>query len=348
MNTLAPADLASAIESAHEKWIVAVSQKPASESGEPYIQSNVWASQLGSCARQMFYNLLYSNERKPWSPEQLANFRRGKDRERDIVADLKRIGRESTPAFEVVEEESRVILKDRKGRICITGKVDLKIRFADMDRNAPAIPAEVKSWSPFMLQRVHSFADLMDNRFTRKGATQLLAYMFGTGQESGLMILDRNGIPMYLPVNLWDHAHRIEAALQRAEAALDAKEGGPEPDYTSDVEECGICQFYGSRCTPPSMSSKGASIVTDEEVIQLLESRDRTEEAATEYDRADKALKQRFRGTELAVAGDFLLEGKFGKSSKTVVPPEYEALAESWKEVDQKGRFTLKISRINK
>jgi hypothetical protein len=348
MNTLAPANLATTIEKAWETWIVANSQKPASESSEPFIQANVWAGQLGNCARQMYYNLLYSNEKKPWTPEQLTNFRRGKDRERDIVADMKRIGRESTPAFEVVEEESRVVLKDRKGRVCITGKVDLKIRFSDMDRHAPAIPAEVKSWSQGLISRVRTFADLLDNKYTRRGATQLLGYLFGTGQETGLMILDRHGIPMFLPVNLWDHAHLIEAALQRAEAAMDAKEGGPEPDYTSDVEECGICQFMGSRCTPPRLAGQGASIITDEEVIQLLEIRDKADEAATEYDRADKILKKRLRGTELAVAGNFLVEGSWGSLTKTVVPPEYEALAESWKEVDPQGRFTLKISRINK
>src|SRR5215831_11468257 len=75
---------------------------------------SVYASAFRVCDRRMAYELTRPHTLPPAAPELLAKFRRGDDRERDLLADLTRIGRDAEPAFTVIGQQERFVLRDHK------------------------------------------------------------------------------------------------------------------------------------------------------------------------------------------------------------------------------------------
>jgi hypothetical protein len=334
-------DAKSAVETIEEAWKHWIER----EEGRSSTQSkNVYASQFSPCARQMVLRMTHGHELPPFEAETLAKFRRGNDRERDLLSDLARIGRDSNPPFQVVSQQERFEIRDRKDRIAITGKVDGRIRFA----GGPALPFEVKSWNPNLTARVNKFEDLFENRWLEKGGYQLLMYLYGSAQSVGFMLLDRPGLPSLLAAELWENGNheRVDRFLNLAETAMDHKQAKTLPDYIPDSAICKVCPFLGGACLPPLLSGQGAKVFTDEALAQALDRRGELEPAADEFDKLDKAVKKQLRGVEMGVAGDWLIEGKWGKQTNTTVPPEHAALYKSWQETDHKGRFTLNLTRL--
>src|ERR1044071_6759455 len=178
-----PADIAVSI---HRAWAEFVT----SGRSAPGKRHNVYASSYRSCVRQMVLEMTAGDQVKPWSADTLANFRRGNDRERDLLADLKKIGRNADPSFETVGEQERFELKDHKGRVAISGKVDCRLRINGTRISAPL---EVKSWSAHLTAKVKKFPDLLESGWTRSGAMQLLCYLLGAQEEFGFLLLDRPG-----------------------------------------------------------------------------------------------------------------------------------------------------------
>src|SRR5512139_2073289 len=105
--------------------------------------SYVYASAHRECLRQMVYEMANPEALPPFSADVLAKFRRGEDRERDLLADLARIGRDANPAFNVINQQERFELRDHKGRVAVVGKVDARLAI-----NGARLPLEVKAWSP--------------------------------------------------------------------------------------------------------------------------------------------------------------------------------------------------------
>ena len=342
-----PQELAGIVYQACEKYVETVESRVKSEDSKPYIPANVWAGQFSNCARQLTLRMTKSHELPPFKPEQLARFRRGKDRARNVKSDLEQAGRNARPPFELIGAESRFELV-WNGLTVITGKVDWKTKFAI--EGLPPVPTEYKSWSTMLTDRVNSFEDLFENRWTRKGAYQLLCYMWGSSSEFGLMVLDRPGLPKILPVSLFANENanlaRVEKFLDLASLAVDCKNAGMLPDYIKDSAECKTCDFLGSHCTPPMLAGNGLHFIPDQELATALDRRGELQPAAKEFEHLDKEVKERLRGVELAAVGNWLIDGKFGKNTKTVVPPEHQALFDSWKKTDPKGKFTLKFFNL--
>lgn len=298
---------------------------------------HVYASAWRACERRMVYELTAPEQLPPWPAETLARFRRGDDRERDLLADLVRIGRDADPPFRVVSQQERFTLRDRKGRTAIVGKVDARLEFPDL-----RAPLEVKAWSPFVVERIETFADVFDQPWTRSGGYQLLSYLYGAGVPYGFLLLDRAGLPRLLPVELDANLDRMEAFLSRAERVLDHRDAGTLPDYIDDAQECQRCPWYGHTCNPP-LTARGAQVLTDPELEAALERREQLKDAAKEYEHLDADVKKHLRGVENGVVGAFHVAGKWSKSSRLVVPEELRA---QYTEVNPKGRFTLEITRL--
>jgi hypothetical protein len=303
-------------------------------SPHPYVYASAWRP----CVRRMVYELTIPDRQPAFSADVRARFRRGEDRERDLLIDLTRVGREAEPSFEVIGQQQRFELKDRKGRVAIAGKVDARLRQGDH-----AAPLEVKAWSPGLVDRIERFEDLFDNPWTRGGAYQTLSYLWGSGEPFGFLLLDRSGLPLPLPVELDEHIDRMEDFLTRAELALDHERAGTLPDFlVGDAAECRRCPFFGSVCNPP-LTYGEVQVLTDPEIEALLERREAVKAAGQEYDRLDKEVKGRLRGIEQAVAGHFTISGKWGKQSRLELP---EAIRKQHTVVDPRGRFTLEITKV--
>lgn len=347
MNTeakvISPAALAESIKTAWAAFVTS-DRRPASK------RANVYASAYRACDRQIVLEMTEGDKLPPWQPDTLANFRRGNDRERDILIDMKRIGRACEPAFDVIGEQERFELRDHKGRVAITGKVDARLKFS-----TGSYPCEVKSWNPNTVARIERFSDLFESRWTRAGAYQLLAYMYAFDEPVGFLILDRNGLPLPIPVTLYDNLDLIESFLSKAERAIDHKEAGTLPDFTTDPDECKYCSFFGSTCNPPLSYGAGAQIITDEETIQKTE---RLKEIETkvigagleEYETLEKWSKKRFRGVGQAIVGSCMVSGKWQRMTRHDVPEEaqkrIDAEMETYARVDPKGKFFLTITKV--
>lgn len=334
MATLAthPADVAAAITNA---WALSLTRTARTPTPRRY----VFASAYRVCDRRMVLEATRPEDQAPWTPEILAKFQFGEDRERDILADLMRIGRDADPPFRVVGQQQRYELRDHKSRVAIVGKVDAQL---ELDATTSA-PIEIKAWSPALVDRITKFSDLFDNVWTRAGAYQSLAYLYGTARPFGFLVLARSGLPLLLPVILDDHLDDLERFLARAEIVVDHIEAGTLPPYLeNDAAECKRCPFYGGTCNPP-IGGAGAVVIADPEIEQLIARREELDQAASEYDRLDRDLKAKLRGTESAVCGPYLISGTWGKSTRIDLPATLKA---QYTTVDPRGRFTLTITRV--
>jgi len=327
-----PAELAKGIERA---WGEHLARSARPQTPHPY----AYASAYRNCERRMVYEMTIPQTLPPWPAEVLARFRRGDDRERDLLADLSRIGRDADPPFTVIGQQESFKLKDHKGRVAISGKVDARIQIG----NARP-PLEVKAWSPMMTDRIETFADLFDNPWTRSGAHQLLSYLYGAGEPFGFLLLDRSGIPRLLPVELDPHLDHMEDFLARAERAIDHVEAEALPPFLEgDAAECKRCAWYGHTCNPP-LSAAGAVVLTDPELHADLARRDELEAAAKEFEKLDKKIKAQLRGVEEGIAGAFVINGKWQKKSTTELPAD---IKKKYTTTDPKGSFRLEIVRVD-
>lgn len=334
-------ELGSQVIKAWGDWIITTNKGRAS-GGEPFVQSNVWAGQYSPCTRRIYNQMIHGGELPPWTADQLARFRRGKDRENDLLADLREIGRNADPRFEIVGMQERFVLKDRRNRTVITGKVDAKIKF---EGHKGGYPLEIKAWSPYVTQGVECFEDLFQGKWTRRGAYQLLCYLFGASEPIGFMLLDKPGLPMLLPVDLWkdDNHKRVDEFLDKAAEAVEALDTKVEPEFTTDLAECKSCDFLGNYCMPPAMSGDGARLIQNEELEQALDRLAEVKPARKEFERLDKYAKGILRGVEFGICGNWLIEGKYQAYTTTKLPDDVKA---KYQTTDPKGKFVLKFFRV--
>lgn len=332
-SALAPEVVIQAVERAWETFLKR-DRRPAS----PH-PTHVYAGAWRPCERRMVLEATAPHMQPAFDTMTLARFRRGNDRERDILSDLARMGRDAEPAFEVVGQQAHFGLVDRKGRSVIRGKVDA---FLTMGR-AYEYPIEVKAWSPMVVDRIETFEDLFANPWTRSGGYQLLAYLFGHALPLGFMVLDRSGLPKLIPVVLEEHLGKMEEFLGKAERVVDHCEAGTLPAYLEgDPAECQRCGFYGTTCQPP-LSAKNTTVVTDPEVELQLTRWHALKDAGREWASLDEKLKKQFRGTEQALAGCFAITGKWGRQTRVELPDDVK---KQYTVTDPKGRFTLTIEKV--
>jgi len=327
---ITPGAIAAGIEAA---WSSHLARQSRPQTPHDYI----YASAFRVCDRRMAYELTQPGTLPPWPPDVLARFRRGDDRERDLLADLTRIGRDAEPAFQVISQQERFTLRDHKSRVAIVGKVDARLQVNDM-----RAPIEVKAWSPFLVDRIETFEDLFANPWTRSGGHQILAYLLASSEPYGFLLLDRSGLPKLLPVELEPNLDRIEAFLTKAERVLDHVAAGTLPDYLDDPAECRRCAWYGHTCNPP-LSAVGATVLTDPELEAQLERREAIKFVGKEYMDLDRAVKDRLRGVEHGIIGKFEIAGTWGKSSRLDLPAP---LKKQYTVSDPHGRFTLDITKV--
>lgn len=316
----------------HDAWVADLTRAQRAPVNHDYMYASGWHP----CDRCLVEDMIHADQVLPWPADILARFQRGDDREIALLSDLMRIGRDASPPFRIVGQQERFELRDRRGRVCIVGKVDARIEIDNLKA-----PLEIKSWSPFITDRVEVFDDLFANPFTQRGAFQLLSYLYGASQPIGFLLLDRSGLPRLLPVELDQHWDHVEAFLQRAERALDHIEAGTMPDYHDDPAECRRCRHFGISCNPP-IEYPAAVILTDPAIEAAIKRREELKAAAKEFDALDKDLKARLRGIEHGIIGEFELLGTWGKSSRVDLPPD---VRKQYTITDPHGRFTLEIVR---
>lgn len=312
----------------------------------PYRPANVYASKCRRCVRAMALDMLHPEDDPFDQPLQFERMQQGNEAEAAIVARLMRVGPFCDPSFTVSDQQHRFEVKDRDGTIVITGKMDGRLRFANGHRP----PFEIKSGKTY--EGCETLDDFGRNPWAGSAVDQLLSYLYSDdpknhpgGEPWGFIFIRRQSrLPLAVRVNLFDHLERVERFITNARAAVDARhQRGPLPGFINDPAECRRCPHFGKSCDPPLDYGAGMTVIAEPEAIQAAETRARNRAAHEEYEAADKYLKERFRGIEAGIVGDFRLTGKWAAGSKLNLP---EALKKQYTERVEKARFTLTIERI--
>lgn len=297
----------------------------------------VYASGRRSCVRRMALDMMHPEDDSTPAPDALERMQIGREREASIVARLMQIGPRCAPPFEVVEGQRPFQIRDRDGVDLIHGKIDGRLQFDKTTR--PVF--EVKWGESF--RHVETLEDLDRSPWTRHALDQLLSYLLAESEPWGFFILGRPGVPLFLRVELEEHLDRAERFLVDARRAVDAATGGALPEYTTSPAECRRCPHLGKACAPPLDFGEGVKVIDDPELIELAERREATAEAAQEYAKADKRLKESLRGVESGLLGPFGISGKWRPGTKYDVPKDVK---EQFKRVEEHGSFIVEIERV--
>lgn len=320
--------------------------KKQDRAGAPWRPGNVFASKRRRCTRAMALDLLHPEDDPFDKPIQFERMEQGNEAERAIVARLHKIGPFCNPSFTVAEQQHRFETKDRDGVVLVTGKMDGRLKFKD----GASPPFEIKSGRTY--EGCEVLEDFDRNPWAWTAVDQLLAYLYAdnpknypNGEPWGFIFIRRlSRFPHPVRVNLLDHLPRVEAFMQEARRAVDARHGRADlPPFIDNAAECRRCPHFGKSCTPPLDFGPGIQIVTEPEAITAAETRERTRAARDEYEAADKYLKERFRGVEAGIVGNFQLRGKWAPMTTYDVP---KAIKEQYRVVKEQGKFTLTIERI--
>jgi hypothetical protein len=141
----------------------------------------------------------------------------------------------------------------------------------------------------------------------------------------------------------------MEGFLADAETCVDHILAKTLPSFTADHSECKRCPFFGSICQPPSFTN-GAKVLVDEQLIQQLERWHEIHGEGEEWKALDAALKKKLHGTDMAIAGGFLIEGQWQRDTKYNIPDDVKArideLKQPYAKKVEKGKYFLGITKI--
>ena len=98
---LTPQDIAQSIK---ESWSIFIQGEMGQST--PMKRDHIYASGYSPCTRRLTLDMTHGDKIEPFGPEVLARFRRGNDRERDLMADLAKVGR-GTPSHRLQSSANR-------------------------------------------------------------------------------------------------------------------------------------------------------------------------------------------------------------------------------------------------
>lgn len=258
-----------------------------------YQSKNCIASNLGECLRERYHSIV-DWKSKPIADNWLqARFEEGNEQERRILIKL------LTNNFEVVEGQNRFEIKDRNGRVIITGRIEGKIKF-----DYKYYPFEIKSMNPNIYDGINTLEDFQKYGHTAKYPRQLQAYLFSQELESGFFILtDCLGHFKIIIVKL-DY-HLMEKEMQNCTIVMDAVNKKEPLPFHKDTAVCRKCWACKTVCFPPLEFGEGVEIIEDEEFLIDLKRRQELIETAKEFEKLDKAIKERAKSYKHAICENF-------------------------------------------
>ena len=265
------------------------------------------ASELGHpCVLYHVYNRTRGEERTLHDANVQLIFSIG-----NMIEDLA-IGELQDAGFRITEQQRPFEWKEYQ----ITGTVDCKILIDDV-----AVPAEIKSCSPYMFDKINTIDDLTKGKYLylRKYPSQLNLYLLMDNKEKGIFLFKNKSNGQYKEIwmNL-DYALG-EELLKRAEGINKhvANKTLPDPiEYDDDI--CGKCGYV--HICPVLHVGKEVNIMDDEELAGLLAEHERLKQSAKDYEAIERTLKDRLKEQDKVIVGDFYITGKWVEKKAFLVP----------------------------
>lgn len=286
---------------------------------QTYQQKNPIASNIHDCARNIVYQVLDWDQKKPFDDWMIARFEEGRRQERTIIQELRQDG------FEVIDQDVngqlRIMVPEqdtaefRQGEV-LTGRIDGLIKW-----DGKWIPFEVKSVNPNKYNSIKSIDDFRKNPMYRVWSRQMQVYLLGRNAEQGIFILsDCLGHRMYVPVSLdYGEADWILKHLENAARAIKKREYPDRIAYNDQI--CGRCPF--AHVCMPDVIHQGMEIIDSEDLEKKLNRRQELAPLAKEFEELDEEVKDTAKGygKDLLV-GRYSLFLKAGERTQYNVPDE--------------------------
>lgn len=281
-------------------------------------------SDIHECDRYMIHSLLDWDKRAMHDTGLQAIFDAGNKEEENVK---NRLGYEL--GLEFVEQQSPFEIKNAKGEVIASGKIDGKILW-----NGKAVPVEIKSMNENSFNMINSLEDFKKKPLYRKYLRQMQLYLYGNSQEAGLFILSNFRTEKLLLVEL-DYGE-CEYILQRLERLWEMKKRGEYPAGEYNPALCDRCPF-SSLCLTEVINHP-AEMINNEALEDKLNRREELKSAVSEYDGLDEEVKAVFKEIPHAFVGQsFEVIGKeqVRKSVDTKAMPEdvrkqYEKETSCW------------------
>ncbi len=223
--------------------------------------------------------------------------------EADAIRELQDAG------YEVNCTQVSFSFQGRNKETLVTGHIDGMIKRAGDDGRA--MPVEIKSMNQYDWEKMNCVDDLLhsDKHWQMKYPAQLTLYMLIADREEGLFLLfnKMTYVPKQINMKLdMAYAEALLAKAERINAAVLADEVPDRMPYTDNL--CGRCDFVDV-CLPGFEAAEGVEWIDDVVVEGLLEIREKVQDAASEYNRVDKKVKEILkRGPAKWAVGDWYVE----------------------------------------
>jgi CRISPR/Cas system-associated exonuclease Cas4 (RecB family) len=266
------------------------------------------ASELGGdCLRQLVYSRTRWQDAAEPEAELKVIFQEGDKHELALIQELQRAG------YSVIEQQVSLSWPE----YTITGHIDARVRTGVSE---PLYPVDVKTMSPHIYDSifkrgpgVYPWEEVREG-FTkkpwlRKYSGQLTLYMLMTNTEAGLLLCLNKSTGMVSQVNLELDYEYGEELLRRAEQINEHVDSSTVPERIPyDDSVCPRCAYYHI-CLPEQVDHDPIQFISNDEVLQLLETRDGARDQHLDYDRADKRVKSwaKAQGVSRLCVGPFVL-----------------------------------------
>lgn len=243
-------------------------------------------------------------------------FDEGNHQEKAIKRDLADAG------IEVIGQQRPVEWKEHN----ITGHMD---GFVLTDNGQ--IPLEIKTCSPFTWVKIDIYDDLMRLSRSRpwlaKWSAQMQIYLLLAEYEKGIILIKNKTTGRFKQINVPLDYSYAEALIKKADRIEGHVKNGTRPDFVEDKSLCLDCPL-AHVCKPPLSYGDEMEVITDAEIIEMLERRMELAPTKKEYDELDRTVKDFLGDRTKVLLGDYHATAKrYMRKSYTV----NEAEVTRWK-----------------
>jgi len=268
------------------------------------------ASEIGHpCYRYLYFlRTAWDQAQLPSIAQQLV-FDEGKLQEKAVLRLLEDAG------FDIVEQQRPYEIKELK----LTGHIDAKIRV-----NNKLFPLEIKSMSPYFFESVNELKDFLSHKYAhiRKIPFQLQAYLMLAKENEAVLLLKNRSSGEIKEIVVTANERMWTEIKVKCETINTLVEKQEIPHFQQDIAEeiCMSCRF-NHICLPDIKRKDELQIINDEELISMLEKRERLKPLVDEYKEIDKLITKKLEGTKKALVGDFIVYGRWIERKGYTVPP---------------------------